>query len=279
MVKARSRKILRRILEDKLSIAGLFLSLVLFIVGILAPYLAPYDPEEMMFEWAYSPPSKGFILGTDALGRDILSRIIWGARTSLVVGIGSTLIALIIGLLFGGVAGYYGKTLSQVFMRLADIQLSIPRLILLIVAAAVIGERSLFIIIVIIGITMWPRLGRVTRSKVIDLKTMDYVEAARAAGVGDTRILWRHILPNGLGPIIVIATLDIGAAIISESSLSFLGLGDPRVVSWGNMLSRGLDDMIRAPWIAIFPGVAIFLAVWGLNMFGDAVRDALDVEL
>ena len=278
MAQTLSRSFFRRLIGNKMSVVGLLLTFLLIFTGIFAQFLSPYDPQEMMFEFVYQPPGGDFILGTDALGRDILSRIIWGAQTSLYVGLGATVVALFIGVMFGGMAGYYGKTMSAVFMRLADIQLSIPSLILLIVAAAVLGERSLNIIIVIIGVTMWPSLGRVTRSKVLDLKTRDFVEAAKAAGVKDRRILWRHILPNGLGPITVIATLDIGSAIISESSLSFLGLGDPQAVSWGQMLTKGLQDMVVAPWITIFPGMAIFLAVWGLNMFGDALRDALDVE-
>ena len=279
MAKARSRSVYKRLLRSKLSIAGLIIVFGLIFAGIFAPYLATQDPGEMVFESVYKSPSKEFLLGTDSLGRDLLSRIVWGARTSLMVGIGATIIALLIGVTFGGLAGFYGKTTSMIFMRLADIQLSIPRLVLLIVAAAVIGERGIGIIIIIIGITMWPRLGRVTRSKVIEVKAMDYVEAAKALGVNDIRIIWRHILPNGFGPIVVITTLDIGAAIIAESSLSFLGLGDPRMVSWGNMLSSGLKDLTYAPWVAIFPGLAIFLTVWGLNMFGDAIRDAMDVEL
>ena len=279
MAKARSRSVYKRLLRSKLSIAGLIIVFGLIFAGIFAPYLSTQDPGEMVFESVYKSPSKEFLLGTDSLGRDLLSRIVWGARTSLMVGIGATFIALLIGVTFGGLAGFYGKTTSMIFMRLADIQLSIPRLVLLIVAAAVIGERGIGIIIIIIGITMWPRLGRVTRSKVIEVKAMDYVEAAKALGVNDIRIIWRHILPNGFGPIVVITTLDIGAAIIAESSLSFLGLGDPRMVSWGNMLSSGLKDLTYAPWVAIFPGLAIFLTVWGLNMFGDAIRDAMDVEL
>lgn len=279
MAVGRSRSVYKRLLGDKLSITGLFLVFVLLVAGIFAPRLSPYDPKEMMFEVVFHAPSGKYPFGTDALGRDLLSRVIWGARTSLLVGVGATLVSITIGVVFGGIAGYYGGAISQIFMRLADIQLCIPRLILLIVAAAVLAERGIVIIIIIIGISMWPRLGRVTRSKVIDLKTRDFVEAAKASGASNIHILWKHILPNGLGPITVITTLDIGGAIISESSLSFLGLGDPRMVSWGNILSRGLDDMVHAPWLAVFPGLAIFLTVWGLNIFGDALRDALDVEL
>lgn len=275
----RSHTMSKRIFGNPLSMAGLLLVLLLVLVGIFAPSIARYDPQEMMFEFVYHPPSRDFWLGTDALGRDLFSRIVWGTRTSLLVGFGATLAALVIGVIFGGLAGYYEKWVSQVFMRLADIQLSIPRMILLIVATAVIGQQKIIAIAAIIGITMWPGLGRVTRSKILDLRTREFVEAAQALGMSDSRILWKHILPNGIGPITVVATLDIGGAILSEASLSFLGMGDPRSISWGNILSTGLQDMVPAPWIAIFPGIAIFLAVWGVNMLGDALRDALDVEL
>jgi ABC-type dipeptide/oligopeptide/nickel transport system permease subunit len=268
----------KRVLGNPLSIVGLLLVFFLVLVGVFAPSIARYDPQEMMFECVYEPPSRNFWLGTDALGRDLFSRIVWGTRTSLLVGFGSTMAALVIGVAFGGLAGYYEKWVSQVFMRLADIQLSIPRMILLIVATTVIGQQNIIVIAAIIGITMWPGLGRVTRSKILDLRTREFVEAAQALGMSDSRILWKHIFPNGIGPITVVATLDIGGAILSEASLSFLGMGDPRSISWGNILSTGLQDMVPAPWIAIFPGIAIFLAVWSVNMLGDALRDALDVE-
>jgi peptide/nickel transport system permease protein len=232
----------------------------------------------MRYEKIYAPPSRENLLGTDALGRDILSRIIWGARTSVFVGCGATLLALVLGVSIGAIAGYAGGATSQILMRLADIQLSIPQLILLVVVAGVLGKQSLLMITVIIGYSMWPRLARVTRSKVLSLRHREFVEAARGIGMSHARILLRHILPNSIGPILVLATLDIGAAIISETSLSFLGLGDPLAISWGNILSGGLSGMVYAPWITIFPGVAIFLTVWGLNVFGDALRDALDVE-
>ena len=278
MAKSKSRKVYKRLFDNRLAIVGLLIVAVLLVVGIFAPFLSPYDPNHMYFAYAYSPPSTKFLLGTDALGRDLLSRIIYGARTSLIVGSFATLIGLIIGVSFGAIAGYWGGGISQVFMRLADIQLTIPMLILLIVIASVIGQRSLAIITIIIGVGMWPRIGRVTRSKIMELKGQDFIEAARALGVNPFRILWKHLLPNALGPIIVLATLDIGGAILTQASLSFLGLGDPRTISWGGILSNGLVDMIYDPWIAVFPGLAIFLTVWGLNTFGDGIRDALDVE-
>ncbi len=278
MPRPQSRKVYKRLFDNRLAIIGLLIVVVLLVVGVFAPLLSPYDPNHMYFAYAYNPPSAKFLLGTDALGRDLLSRIIYGARTSLIVGSFATLIGLAIGVSFGAIAGYWGGWISQIFMRLADIQLTIPMLILLIVIASVIGQRSLAVITIIIGIGMWPRIGRVTRSKIMELRTQDFVEAARALGVSPLRILRKHLLPNALGPIVVLATLDIGGAILTQASLSFLGLGDPRTISWGGILSNGLVDMIYAPWITIFPGLAIFLTVWGLNTFGDGIRDALDVE-
>ena len=278
MARVYSRSIRKRLLQSPLSIMGLVIVFSLIVAGGLAPYISPYDPNDMHFSAVYQSPSKEFPLGTDGFGRDLLSRIIWGARTSLLVGSGATAVGLLIGVLAGGIAGYYGGWISQAFMRLADIQIAVPNLILLIVIASVVGHRSLLIIILIIGIGMWPRIGRVTRSKVMSLRSRDFVQAAKAGGAGDLRIIMRHILPNSVGPIVVLATLDLGGAIIAETSLSFLGLGDPRAISWGNILSTGLNDMIYAPWITVFPGLAIFFTVWGFNTFGDGLRDALDVE-
>lgn len=278
MAEKPSRSFRKRLLRNKLSIAGLLLVCLLFVVGAFAPYISPYNPKEMMYDSVFHPPSGRFLFGTDAFGRDLLSRVIWGARTSLIIGLGATSLALIVGVVFGAIAGYYGGKISQVFMRLADIQLCIPRLILLIVIASVLAKRGLMIITAIIGIGMWPRLGRITRSKILDIKTRDFVEAARALGASDMRIILKHVFPNVIGPIVVITTLSAGSAIVSEAGLSFLGLGDPRTISWGTMLSEGMEEMVVAPWISIFPGLAIFLVVWGLNMFGDALRDALDVE-
>ncbi|MBB4124560.1 ABC transporter permease [Martelella radicis] len=279
MAERKRRGFWSRLLHNRLSIVGLTLTALLVIAGTFAPFIAPYDPTEMMFSDVFRPPSLAFPFGTDSLGRDMLSRIIWGARTSLYVGVLATAISLLIGVTFGSLAGYFQRTLSPVFMRLADIQLSVPDVVLLIVAATVIGARSLEVIALIIGVTMWPSIGRVARSKVMDIKTRDFVDAARMAGAGHGRIIWRHILPNGVGPLLIVATLDVGSAIVAEAGLSFLGLGDPTAVSWGQMITQGIEDMTYAPWCVIFPGLAIFSAVWGINVLGDALRDTLDVEL
>ncbi len=279
MATVKHRSVWKRLFSNRMSLFGFYLTLGIVLVGVFAPIIATHDPNNMMFDSVLENPSFEYWFGTDSLGRDVFSRIVWGARTSLYVGIVATGVAAIIGVTFGCLAGYFERSFGPVFMRLADIQLSIPNLVLLIVAAAVIGNRSLEIIALIIGITMWPSMGRVARSKVLDLKTQDFIDAARMSGASHLRIISRHILPNGLGPIIVIATLDIGAAIVAEAGLSFLGLGDPRAISWGQMVTKGIEDMTYAPWSVVFPGMGIFLTVWGLNIFGDALRDALDVEM
>lgn len=275
----RKRNIWNRLKSNRLSIVGSLLIVLLVIVGSLAPLLAPYNPREQFWKDAYKPPSSKYPLGVDQLGRDILSRLIYGARTSLLVGLLAPLAGLIIGVVLGGSAGYLGGFFSQLVMRLVDVFLSIPPLVLMIVAASVLAQRNLFTIIGIIGILQWPRMARIVRSKFIDIKENDYIEAAKASGVSNIRILWRHILPNAFGPIVVYSTLNVGSAIISESSLSFLGLGDPRTISWGTMISEGLKEIIMAPWLAIFPGIAIFLTVWGANILGDGLRDVMDVEM
>lgn len=269
----------RRLLSNWLSRVGLALVLLLVAAGAFAPLIATHDPSEMMFSDVLRSPCSLFPFGTDSLGRDLLSRIVWGARTSLYVGLMATAISMAIGVTFGSLAGYFQRKLGPIFMRLADIQLSVPSVVLLIVVATVVGARSLEVIALIIGITHWPSLGRVARSNVMNIKTRDFVDAARMAGADHRRIIWRHILPNCLGPLLVVATLDIGSAIVSEAGLSFLGLGDPSSVSWGQMITQGIGDMTYAPWCVIFPGFAIFITVWGINVLGDALRDTLDVEM
>ncbi len=277
-VRAHSRSPWKRLAGNKLSIVGLGILSILVVVALLAPWIAPYDPQQQYWAYAYTAPCRQFLLGTDSLGRDLLSRILYGARTSLFVGVWAVSVSFFVGVGLGSIAGYFGKGISQAIMRLADVFLSIPSLILMIVVASVLAQRNLLILATIIGIVQWPSMARVTRSKFLALREEDYVEASRALGSGHTRIIFRHILPNSVGPIVVLASLNLGGAIIAESSLSFLGLGDPRAISWGNIISMGLNSVITAPWISIFPGIVIFIAVWAFNVVGDALRDALDVK-
>ena len=259
-----------------------FIIICLFIfIAIAAPLLAKFDPNNQDLLMRLKPPiwSKGsnpaYILGTDDLGRDMLSRVIYGSRVSIMVGVLSVLLSGLIGITMGLLAGYY-KALDQIAMRIADIQLAFPSILLALVIVAVIGG-GLFNLVLVIGITGWVRYARVVRSEVLSIRSVDYVTAAKTIGVGEYRILFRHILPNIFAPITTIATFNIASAIITESSLSFLGLGVPvNIPSWGNMLSEGQLYMDSAWWMAVFPGLCIMLVVFSINILGDALRDYMD---
>ncbi|RLE87978.1 MAG: hypothetical protein DRJ96_03715 [Thermoprotei archaeon] len=269
----------RRFKRNKLSLAGLAITVWLVVTAILAPYIAPYDPNKMHWGKEYMPPCPEFPLGTDEMGRDVLSRVIWGARTSLYVGFASVLLIAAIGVTVGAISGYFGGWIDEVLMRITDIVLTIPTIMLLILIASIFQVRSLNVIILAIGAVSWPTIARITRSQFLLIKELPYIDAARVAGLSHPRIIFRHILPNALPPIIVAATFDMASAILMEASLSFLGLGDPRVVSWGQMLSVGHTVMLHAWWVGTFPGLAIFVTVLGFNLLGDGLREALDVAM
>jgi peptide/nickel transport system permease protein len=258
---------------------GLGIILIMIILAVLAPYVAPYGYETMTLTDRLQPPNTKHLLGTDNFGRDILSRMLYGARASLVVGLGGVAIATSIGVLLGSVAGFYGKWVDETIMRIMDILLAFPYIILAVALMAMVGP-SLRNVILVIGITRTPRFARVTRGSVLALKEMDFVTAARALGQREWRILARHILPNCLTPIVIMASLSVATAILTESALSFLGLGiQPPQASWGTMIADGRRFMLDAPWIATFPGIAISLTILGYNLFGDGLRDALDPKL
>lgn len=269
----------RRFKRNKLSLAGLAITVWLVVTAILAPYIAPYDPNKMHWGKEYMPPCPEFPLGTDEMGRDVLSRVIWSARTSLYVGFASVLLIAAIGVTVGAISGYFGGWIDEVLMRITDIVLTIPTIMLLILIASIFQVRSLNVIILAIGAVSWPTIARITRSQFLLIKELPYIDAARVAGLSHPRIIFRHILPNALPPIIVAATFDMASAILMEASLSFLGLGDPRVVSWGQMLSVGHTVMLHAWWVGTFPGLAIFVTVLGFNLLGDGLREALDVAM
>lgn len=269
----------KRFKRNKLSLAGLAIFVGLLMTAILAPYVAPYNPNKMHWGHEYTPPCSRYPLGTDELGRDVLSRVIWGARTSLYVGFMSVALIMAIGVTIGAVSGYFGGWIDELLMRITDIVLTIPTIMLLILIASIFQVRSLNVIILAISAVSWPTIARITRSQFLLIRELAYIDAARVAGLSHSRIIFRHILPNALPPIIVAATFDMAAAILMEASLSFLGLGDPRAVSWGQMLSVGHTVLMHAWWVGTFPGLAIFVTVLGFNLLGDGLREALDVAM
>jgi len=269
----------RRLLRNRSAVAGGVLVLLLAAVAIAAPYLAPYDPLAPSLEDRLSAPSALHWLGTDDLGRDILSRIIYGARASLQVGILAVAFALAAGAVLGIVAGYYGGLMDNLIMRVMDVMLAFPGVLLAIAVVAIMGP-SLGNAMVAIGIVSIPVYARIVRSSTLQVKASEYLEAARALGASDLRIILRHVLPNCMAPLIVQATLGIATAILDAAGLSFLGLGaQPPTPEWGAMLSGGRAFLRVAPWVTAFPGIAIVLLVMGFNMFGDGLRDALDPRL
>ena len=272
----RKRRGLTRFMRNRAAVFGAFLVALIVIMALFAPWLTHYDPVQASFMTVRQAPSAAHWFGTDELGRDVLSRLLYGARASLLAGVVSVGIAVVLGVPLGLIAGYFGRFADGVISRIADALLSIPFLILAIALSAFLGP-SLTNAMAAIGISAMPRFIRLTRGQAISVKAEEYVEGARAIGLDHARIMLRYILPNVLPPIIVQASLTVASAIIAEASLSFLGLGQlPPAPSWGSMLNTAKDFVSQAPWMSIFPGVAIFLAVLGFNLLGDGLRDALD---
>jgi len=270
------RRALRRLVRRRVAIVGLGIVILFILVALLAPLVAPYDPIATNWAAVRKPPSVLHWFGTDEIGRDVLARVIWGTRASLLAGLVSVSLALTIGVPLGLVSGYVGGFLDGLLMRVIDAMLAIPFLILAIALAAFLGP-NLTNAMIAIGVSQMPVFARLTRGQVLSVKHEDYIEAARALGNPHRRIMLRHILPNIVAPILVQATLASAAAIIAEATLSFLGLGQqPPDPSWGSMLNVASHFLSQAPWMAIWPGLAIFLLVLSLNLFGDGLRDALD---
>jgi ABC-type dipeptide/oligopeptide/nickel transport system permease subunit len=269
-----------RFRHDRLFQAGAILVGVVLTAAIFAPLVAPFDPLVGDLQgYLLRPGTAGHLLGTDAQGRDVLSRVLYGARISLMVGLISQTVALILGVTLGLVAGYYGRWVDGLIMRLADVTLAFPTLLLLIAVAAAI-RPSLPITFVLIGIVGWAGMARLVRGQVLVLRSAEYVQAAEALGATSPRVLWRHLLPNVQAQVIVAATLGIAGAMMAEAALSFLGLGaQPPTPSWGSMVSDGRDLLRVAPWVSFAPGLAIGLAVLGFNLVGDGLREAYDPKL
>ena len=260
-----------------LGAVGAFIVLVFVLTAVFANFIAPFDPTSTDAKASLAPPGRIFWLGADFMGRDMFSRIVFGARISLAVGVGATLLGGVLGVSIGLMSGYLGGSFDLLTQRLLDIMQSLPLLVMALVMAAALGP-SLENTIIAIAIPLVPTVARIVRSNTLSLREQPFVEAARAVGMGELRIAVRHVLPNTLAPLIVLATAQLGSAILVEASLSFLGLGIPEPYpSWGRMLSESAADHVRtAPWLVIFPGVAISLTVFGTNLLGDALRDILD---
>lgn len=270
----------RRLRANRLALLGLVVVSFLLLIAIFANLLAPYDPTLQLRGMQGAPPSSEHWLGTDYNGRDLLSRVLVGTRTALLVGLGATLFQVVIGVLVGAVAGYFGGWTDTICSRIIDTLMSMPVLALLTLLSAVLRDKnlsSILLIVVVIGFTGWARFARVVRADVLSLRSRDFVIAAQASGVQAMRIIIRHMLPNVLGPIIVLASLGIGGIIILESALSFLGLGvRPPTPSWGVILSDGRQYITTYPHIVISPGLMIVITVLAFNFLGDGLRDALD---
>ncbi|MGE4557272.1 MAG: ABC transporter permease [Desulfovibrionaceae bacterium] len=260
-------------------LAGGVIVAVVAICAVFAPYIAPYDPLALNVDHILEPPSMAHLLGTDALGRDLFSRMLYGGRVSLWVGFIAVGISTAIGLALGLCAGFFGGIVDEVIMRGVDVMLCFPSFFLILAVIAFL-DPSLVNIMIVIGLTSWMGVARLVRAETLTLRERDFVLAARVAGAGPVRILWRHVLPNAVTPVLVSATLGVAGAILVESSLSFLGLGiQPPAPSWGNILMEGKDVLGVAWWMSVFPGLAILLTVLGYNLVGESLRDLLDPRL
>lgn len=275
----KKREFWARFRRNKMAMAGLALVLGMFAVSLAAPWLAPYDPGHIDLKAVLMPPSPDHPLGTDTLGRDVLSRIIYGSRVSLKVGLVAVGLATLIGLIIGAMAGFYGGWVDFWLMRLVDLMLCFPSFFLILAVIAVL-EPSIWNIMVVIGLTSWMGVARLVRAEFLSLREREFVVAARALGASDWRIMVRHMLPNALAPVMVYATLGVAGAILTESALSFLGLGvQPPTPSWGNILTAGKDNIEIAWWLSLFPGLAILITVMSYNLLGEGIREAVDPRL
>lgn len=273
------RLILRRVYNNPLTLVGAVSVLVLLVASVLAPLISPHSPTDIDIDNILSPPTINHPFGTDDLGRDVLARMLYGSRVSLSVGFVAVGISVLIGIVIGSLAGYFGGRTDSLLMRFVDIMLTFPTLFLILAVIAIVGP-GIYTIMVVIGITGWMDVARLVRAEFLTLKERDFVQAARATGAGHMRIIFRQVLPNALSPVFVAATFGIAGAILVESGLSFLGLGiQPPRPSWGNILTSGKDYIEVAWWLSLFPGLAILVTALSYNLLGEGLRDALDPRL
>lgn len=269
----------KRLRKNKLSVIGGIIVLTLFMIAVSAPLISPYNPDDIDRKHVLEPPGLHHFMGTDDLGRDVLSRMIWGARISLAVGFVAIGIATIIGTILGAISGYYGGWFDRIIMRFIDIMLSIPTFFLILAVIAFIGP-SIWNIMIVIGLTAWMGVARLVRAEFLSLKEREFVLAAKAIGASDFRIIYKHIMINSMSPVLVSVVLGIAGAVLVESALSFLGIGvQPPTPSWGNILTLGKDNIEIAWWLSLYPGLAILITVLSYNLFGEGLRDAIDPRL
>ncbi len=278
--KSKSNVIWKRLKKNKMAMVGLTITIGLLLIAIFAPAIVPYDPYTVdLSQSMRAPGQEGHLLGTDQLGRDQFSRLLYGARISLQVGIITQSISMVIGIFMGALAGYYGGKVDEFISYLINVFFAFPSLLFAIAIMATLGP-GLNNIFIALGAVSWPGLARIVRGQVLQLKEQEYIEAIRALGGNDFKIIVKHILPNCMAPIIVTATLGVAGAILSEAGLSFLGLGaQPPMPSWGLMLSMGRTYVTTKTWLTIYPGLAIMITILGLNLLGDGLRDALDPRM
>jgi len=272
-------KLWRTFKKNKTALVGTVIIIIVIAVAILAPWISPHDPLEQNIMHRLKPPDRAYPLGTDEYGRDVLSRVLWGTRVSLTIGILSILFGLVVGTAMGTVAGYRGAILGSIIMRMVDVLLSFPVLISGILVVAILGP-GMDKLILTMGIVFAPRFARLAYGPTLVVKEREYVDSARVIGVSNLRILTHYLLPNIFGGVLVAGTLWVGTAILTEASLSFLGLGvSPPTPTWGNMIKSGIDCLTTAPWLSIFPGLSILTTVLAINMIGDGLRDITDPKL
>lgn len=273
--------VVRRLKRNKLAIVSLTILCILIIMAVFAPLFTPYERDGIDFNAIKQPPSKAHILGTDDLGRDVYTRLIYGGRVSLSVGIVAVAIELFIGVILGGIAGYYGGKIDSIIMRITDIFMSFPFLIIAITIVSILGP-SIYNVMLVIGFLGWTGIARIVRGQILSLREQEFMEATEALGLSDFRKITRHLLPNTMASVIVWSTISIAGAILTESALSYLGLGvSPPIPTWGNMMqsAQKLYVLKKQWWLWIPPGIAIFITVMSLNILGDGLRDALDPKL